>query len=400
MPEFVEISKVAKDISTIVFYIISAVGIIKLWRYHRRNMEMRLMERLTQAKTALANGNESVRISAIQATIQVARESKRLSRETSLRIRNRVTEDICSYVHKTTKDDAYRVEYKEKPSDEIQSMLTQAFVQNGDVFEGCEIDLQDSYLRGVCLRYAQLRNANFSRARLQYADFMWAQMQGADLSVAQMQRVCFYDTQLQEAKLSHAKMQMSRITLTRMQGATINNVNWQGSHLWNVLLQGANLSNTGIQGTELNNVLMQGVQSRGYGILLHHPLVAFKIDILARANKDSHLDGITFSGGLKESDVDELCDGLTPEDEKELREKLAPHIDVEASHALPSDSKVVTGRYSKKDARRWIAKYNKGVPMIPRIKCSIGMWYATARARLNLRLREIKRTWQKTKNVL
>lgn len=379
MPGFVEILVVVQEFLSAGFYLASILGIGHLYFHRKWEQEVNLMNRLTKAETALANGNESARISAVQEAIQVARESERLSRKKSLRIRNRVAEDICSHVRKTTGEGKYQSEHKEWPSDEIQTMLTQAFVQNGDVFEGCEINLRDSYLRRINLSHARLRNADFMFAQLQYAQLGHAQLRDANFWSTQLQGAEMFLTRLQGANLRDAKLQKADIKATQMQGAIVSESIFQGAKLSNVGLQGADLSHTDFQGAELDHVLMQGCYSFQYPI----QIVRFAMDIKERIGEHAHLDGITFSGGLKEEDVDDLCNGLMPEDEQDLRDKLASHIDVEASHSIPFDSDVATDSYTKKDAKRWIAEYNKGIPIRQKVKRSlVSWWYDTIHPRI------------------
>ena len=334
------------------------------------------MDRLTKAETALANGNESARISAVQAAIQVARESKRLSRKKSLRIRNRVAEDICSHVRETTCKEKYQLEHKhdfahkEKPSREMQTILKQAFVLNGDVFEGCKIDLRGSYLKGADLINARLRGANFYEAQLQGAKFMWAQMQDAHLKSAQMQWAHFADAKLQGANFSYAKLQSASFILAIVQGADFSDAMLQIADFSNANMQGANFNHAELQGAKLSNAHLEGVCGDGRLSFFTPPL--FHVRIESKIDADSHLKAITFSGGLDKEKLDNLCVGLSSGQEEHLRKEMACHVGVDASHELPTNSDdgiggPITGCYTKKEAKRWIAEYNKGIPLRCRI---------------------------------
>ena len=80
----------------------------------------------------------------------------------------------------------------------------------------------------------------------------------------------------------------------------------------------------------------------------------------------SDLTGITFTGGLKEEDLDTLCEGLSDDQAQALREKLRPHVGKPASHELPADSGAIIGAYTQKEAEQWIAEYNKAMQEMPR----------------------------------
>ena len=104
----------------------------------------------------------------------------------------------------TTGKNKYKEKYETKPSEEIQGLLTLLFVQKHDVFKGCPINLQGSYLNGADLRRAQLQKANLREAQLQGANLREAQLQGADLMNAQLQGADLMNAQLQGANLSNA----------------------------------------------------------------------------------------------------------------------------------------------------------------------------------------------------
>ena len=45
----------------------------------------------------------------------------------------------------------------------------------------------------------------------------------------------------------------------------------------------------------------------------------------------------------------------------DLRERLEPHIDKPASNELPENHKVITEAYTKEEAEKWIAEYEKAM---------------------------------------
>ena len=378
MPDFVEILVVVKDASLTVFSVTSTAGIIHLYFHRKWEQEVNLMDRLTKAETALENGNESANISAVQSAIQVARESKRLSREKSLRIRNRVAEDICSHLRKTTGSEEYQLEHKhhlahkEKPSSKVQTILKQTFVLNGDVFEDCKIDLHGSYLKGADLNNARLRGANFSEAQLQGAKFMFAQLQDANFKFAQMQWAALALAQSQGANFSYAKLQGATFTSAKLQGTDFSHAMLQIAKFSDAELQGANFDHAELQGAKLSNAHLEGVCGDENRLSFFTPPL-FHVRIMSKVQQvGSHLRAITFSGGLDEEKLNNLCVGLSSRQEEHLRKEMACHVGIDASHELPTNSDdgivgTITGYYTKKDAKRWIAEYNEGIPLRRRI---------------------------------
>ena len=397
------------------------------------NTEMgQRQERLKNATDHLGHERDSVRISG-------ARELFRLAKETE-GLRQAALDILCAHIRQTTGEYKYKRAHGKKPSEEIQSLLTLLFVQEHDVFKGCLINLQDSYLNGADLRWAELQGANLKDARLQKkTDLRYARLQGADLSQAQLQEANLREAQLQGANLGLARMQGANLGLARMQGAKLGLARIQGAKLRYAQLQGAHLSKAQLQGADLRYAQLQGanlkeaqlqnadlykaqlqnadlykaqlqgadlryaqlqganlglarmqganlryaqlqganlkeaqlqnadlykVQLKGVSNQEKYPS-GFESNIRKRIGKDSDLTGIFFAGGLQEEDLDTLCEGLSAEKAQELREKLRPHVGLEASNELPPNSGVETGVYTQEEAEQWIVKYNKAMEEVP-----------------------------------
>ena len=355
LPEW---SQIIRDI---VLSVIGVCGLVSLICYRKWfvkwSQETKLEELLTESKTALANGNEIARISAVQSAIQVARESKSLSKEKGLRIRNRVMEDICSHVRRTTGDKEYQSKHKEEPSHEIQTILTHTFVKNGDVFEGCTINLEESYLKGADLERARLEYANLSLARIQSTKLHFAKLQCADLTMANLQGAYLYRAWLQGAILTGAWMQGSGLMNANLHGTALDQANLQGAELENTKLQGALLCKADLRGGRRSNfhvpVDEQIVCS------LYPPSAHFESRIRNLVDKNSILTGTIFSGGLQKKGLDILCKGLSADHAKALRAELTPHVGKPISNKLPEDSWAITGSYTEDEAEQWIKEYRE-----------------------------------------
>ena len=152
-------------------------------------------ERLKNAIEHLGHKRDSVRMGGAYELFHLAKDTKKL--------RQTVLDILCAHIRQTTGGDDYQKKHKIKPSEEIQGLLTLLFMEEYDVFEGCPINLQGSYLNGATLIQARLKKANLMEAQLQRAvlikaqlqrtDFMEAQLQGADLSKAQLQGVSSHE---------------------------------------------------------------------------------------------------------------------------------------------------------------------------------------------------------------
>ena len=95
--------------------------------------------------------------------------------------RQTVLDILCAHIRQTTGEPEYRKDYKQKPSEEIQSLLALLFVQKHEVFTGRDINLQGSCLNGSNLSQARLEKANLRGAQLYRVDLIGAQLHGANL---------------------------------------------------------------------------------------------------------------------------------------------------------------------------------------------------------------------------
>ena len=241
----------------------------------------------------------------------------------------------------------YKEKYKTKPSEEIQCLLTLLFVQKHNVFKGCPINLQASYLNG----------ADLSRARLQGANLKEAQLQGADLSEAQLQGTHLYEAQLQGADRSKAKLQKTDLSKARLQGANLSEVQLQEADLSEAQLQGAHLYKAQLQGATLKQAQLQGVSSQKMDHLLS---AEFESRIRNRIGKRSDLSG------LQEEYLDTLGGSQLNKVVQALRKILRAHFGQPVSHKLPRGSGAKTGTYTQAEAEQWIAEYNDAMSEAPR----------------------------------
>ena len=108
-------------------------------------------ERLKNAIEHLGHRSDSVRLGGGYELIHLAEDTEEL-RETTLNI-------LCAHIRRTTGEDNCQKEYRRKPSEEVQSLLTLLFAQKYKIFQGLRARLQGSYLPGADLAEARLQSA-------------------------------------------------------------------------------------------------------------------------------------------------------------------------------------------------------------------------------------------------
>ena len=414
-----------KVLKTIGFCIVGVLLVWQAWAANKRAKAMentameqanatkntekgQRQERLKNAIEHLGHKRDSVRMGGAYELFHLAKDTKKL-RQTVLKI-------LCAHIRQMTGKNEYKEKHEEKPSEEIQGLLTLLFIEKHDVFKGYSINLQGSYLNGATLSLARLKRANLRRAQLQRADLRYAQLQRANLYRAQLQRAklskaelqkvmlwkaqlqrailtearlqeaILKETQLQGATLWQARLQGADLSIAKMQGAGLNQARLQSTDLRETQLQGANLRYAQLQGADLSNAQLQGAflgeaQLQGAGLeyvqlqgvssqAYSRPPAGFERKIIKRVGKNSDLTEIIFAGGLQEEDLDALCDGLSGEKAQTLREKLIPHVGQPASNELPPNSSVETAPpsppYTQEEAEQWIAEYNEAMEEVPR----------------------------------
>ena len=319
-------------------------------------------ERLKTAIEHLGHPSDSVRMGGAYELFHLAQDNEDL-RRTALDI-------LCAHIRRTTGEAEYRSRHADKPSTEVQSLLTLLFVQEHEVFEGCRIDLQGSWLKGANLFRARLRGASLYEASLQGASFIEAYLQGAlligaCLHRAHLIRACLqgahlYSARLQSAELARAHLQGANLSFTRLQGAELSWAHLQGAELSWAHLQGANLTQAQLQGARLSKAQLHGASSHSGG---YEPSFERRID--ERIGRKSDLLGVVFAGGLSRDDVASLVKDLPDEKAEALRQSLGPHIGKPASHELPEGCGAITGGYTKQEAKRWIAEYEEAMGRRP-----------------------------------
>ena len=333
-------------------------------------------DRMKNAIEHLGHKSDSVRLGGAYELFHLAKDTLA---EDAEKLSQTVLDILCAHIRRTTSKSKYREKHKLEPSEEIQSLLTLLFVQEYEVFKGCHINLQGSWLNGADLREARLwkaalvgahlQKADLYRAHLQKANLYRAHLQEANLVEAHLEKVSLYEAQLQDtvfrsarlqcANLERAYLLISNLQEAHMQGANLCSARLQGASLSNARLQGVALAFTGLIGVSLDRVCLEGV-----GVQAWSNSTPFADRIRMSIGKETDLSKVWF-GGIEQEEVDALIKDLPPETAKILQITLTPHIDRPLSFQLPENSGAITGSYSKEDAEKWIAEYEEAMSEVP-----------------------------------
>ena len=325
-------------------------------------------ERLKNAIEHLGHEKDSVRLGGAYELFHLAEDTKEL--------RQTVLDILCAHIRQTTGESAYRKTHQSEPSEEVQSLLTLLFVQKHDVFKGCPINLQGSWLNGVDLKEARLEKAvlikahlqrsDLRRANLQEAELLESHLQDADLRKANLRVANLEKACLQGADLRYARLHGTNLFRACLQGADLHQAQLQGAELIEAQLQGANLGGAQLQGANLGRAQLQGVGGMRKGGN------TFKKRIRESTNKETDLLDVFFEGGLAPNDVDSIVEDLPDRIAKRLREILEPHIiGKPMSDRLPAE-RLTTGTYTEEEAEKWIAEYDKATSEVPTSNTNTG----------------------------
>ncbi len=162
---------------------------------------------------------------------------------------------LSSHIRVITSAQDYLNRFKEKPSDEIQSILD-------TLAEGSfKIDLTNSYLERANLEGANLGRANLEGANLRRADLanaclveaylIEAYLEGANLKGANLKGANLTGTNLANACLEEARLEEANLTCANLQRANLQGVNLKRAYLKRAYLEGANL-----EGADLANACL------------------------------------------------------------------------------------------------------------------------------------------------
>ena len=217
-------------------------------------------ERLKNAIEHLGHASDSVRLGGAYELFHLAQDMKEL--------RQTIMDILCAHIRQTTREDKYPGMHKRRPSEEVQSLLTLLFVQEHEVFKGCHINLQGSWLNGANLKRARLQGSNLVEAYLQGTELQETKLHGANLVEASLQEAELGGAYLHGARLGKAHLQRAILEKARMYGVDLVEAKLQVALLYGAQLQGASLMEARLQETNLGFAHLGGIHDQDSGMPL------------------------------------------------------------------------------------------------------------------------------------
>ena len=112
---------------------------------------------------------------------------------------NPICEILCAHIRTITNEKPYLEKYREKPSNEVQTILNLLFQKDKHdnlIFDKCFKNFDGAFLGGTILSGATLSNVNFRNATLSIVDFESASLNKVDFVNASLKNVNFNNSDL------------------------------------------------------------------------------------------------------------------------------------------------------------------------------------------------------------
>ena len=178
-----------------------------------------------------------------------------------------ICNSLCAHVRETTQQADYQETYKDKPSNEIQSLLD--VLTKGDVFVDNRLDFSRAYLRGAHLERVNLSRAILVRANLSKSLLAMVNLDKAIIIGINLSQAILVDIKLGEAQAEQNDRNLEyslNVELGRMNRKHINlceakllSVTFEGMNSMDINLSGAYLSKTSLKGmNRMHNINLSG----------------------------------------------------------------------------------------------------------------------------------------------
>ena len=290
----------------------------------------------------LGSDKSSVRQGGAHALFHLALEDEKL--------RESIAGVLCAHIQETTGAKKYEEQHKDKPSTEMQSLLSLLFttetVDEGRLarfWQGITPNLDFCYFRRMQLRNAQWR--------------------GAKLNTTEFQGALLFDANFQGASLLAANLQWAGLNGARFHGAYLDMAQLQGADLQEAQFQGAGFYRTGLQQAKFNRSEFRGISSKEP---TDH-FQSFEQRIEDRANEKSDFSGVIFEGGMSAEGVAAIESAIEIEGSilprADVVKRLKSEIGQPEGHTPPNG--VIDDRYNDEDAERWIQEYREAMGTAP-----------------------------------
>ena len=210
--------------------------------------------RFAHATKMLGSQEASVRLGAVRILFDMALKPE------GEHLRATIANMMCAHIQTTTDDDDYKKKHEKTPSHEIENMLDLLFVpkpKRGEeekqtkFWDGIQPKLKSSYLRGVDLGGANLKEADLQYVQLQESVLTGTMFYGAQLDRAKLHGVRAEDAVFNGATLIETEFWAADLRGSQFRGAFLQGAQFQLSDLRKADFRGSILCDTQIYA--LNN---------------------------------------------------------------------------------------------------------------------------------------------------
>jgi hypothetical protein len=213
--------------------IIVVVSHLRLTQNRIDNQDKQLREtRFSTGVKLLGNLNESARIGGAYNLYYLTNDFEEY--------REPACEILCAHIRAITGKKEYQAQYKNKPANEIQTILNLLFQERYQLnFDGCWKDLGGALLNG----------SNFNNAVLNNVDFRCTALSHVEIMSAALSNVVFWRSALSEVDFENAA-----ISGVDFENAILKDVGFRSVALSNVSFVGAALSDVDFKKSKLTGV--------------------------------------------------------------------------------------------------------------------------------------------------
>ena len=213
-------------------------------------------DRFTNATNLLGSTEDSIRTAAIYSLYRlfINKDGKEYRAE--------IAQTLCRHIRTKTQESEYQENYKNRPSNEIQTTINLLFKGgkeesgNKGIYCGSEILWRDLPLAN--LEYAFLCGADFTEAHCERAEF-----QGAHCDEAKFQEASCEGANFQEVQCEGADFQLAHCEGADFRGANCGEANFQNAYCEGADFQDANCKEANFQWANCQGADFGGANCEG-----------------------------------------------------------------------------------------------------------------------------------------
>ncbi len=290
-------------------------------------------------------------------------------------LREEIFTQLCAHLRQITKDPEYQKNYKNAPSDGVQTILDLLFQIWGDrIFREFNANLRGVYLVGANFSYMHLMRADFTDANLQRGIFKYTYLQGASFTRTQMHAAILNGAQMQKAHMSETVLQFANIRSVNMQNTYLSGTDFRGAYLFLTGMECSSLHSVDFRGARLEEVNMHECRIKngqfGGCIDVNDSHNSFESRILGRAKCPVDLEGCIIRGDAKRDTVERIVKHIAEISEdgaQKFRAMMEKNIGIPEERLTEEECKRRGGNcepYAKEEAEQWIAEYKEATDEI------------------------------------